>query len=106
MKTFIVVLIVTVWFQSVSTDAQNVGDSLKGVGVDLATTLARAAAKRLQEQILNSFLPEDRHELTNGNVLTMQGGSWKQAAVTNLQEPPKQYLVRVKRVKTAKNSFQ
>jgi hypothetical protein len=52
------------------------------------------AFNKVLERFLNSVLPEDRKAFTNGNVLILQDGSWQQATTTNLQRPPKQYLVR------------
>jgi hypothetical protein len=92
MKTFIVVVTIAVIAQAENVRAQN---PILGVLKDWATGQGARLATNTAQKILNSFLPEDIHALTNGNVLTMQGGSWKQVTVTNLQEPPKQYLVRV-----------
>ncbi|HWX20689.1 MAG TPA: hypothetical protein VN578_12390 [Candidatus Binatia bacterium] len=73
--------------------AQNARDflgGLIGVGSNTVTTVGQKA----MDKFLISVLPEDRKELTNGNVLVLQDGAWKPATTTNSQAAPKQYLVR------------
>jgi len=92
MKKLTIVATVICLSQAPSLEAGNpILDTLKkwsiGKGENLATNTA--------EKIVRTFLPEDIVALTNGNVLTMQNGTWTQVTATNLQGAPKQYLVRL-----------
>jgi hypothetical protein len=56
-------------------------------GASLSSNMVAKAA--------TTFLPEDIAALTNGNVLTVQNGAWKQVTAGNLEDSAKkQYLVR------------